>query len=145
MLARFEESGLSGRMTAFEPSAGELLVTWLTPLLREYETVEQLRGAGAESIQGEEPDATRRRLKSHQDALGGRVCALWPFDAFAVEIGLHAFADHLDDLWYPGAEDVWLLWPRRARVLVINHEELVLHLDLDGPTRWPVWKPRRVS
>lgn len=145
MLGRFEELGLSGRISAFEPSAGELLVTWLTPLLREYETVEQLRAAEAQSIQDEDPDTTRRRLKSYEDALGERVCALWPFDAFAVEIALHDFADHFDDLWYPSAEDVWLLSLRRARFLTINHEELLLYLDMDGPTRWPVWQPRRTS
>jgi hypothetical protein len=86
MLRRFEEAGLSERITPLEATTGELLVTWLTPLLRDHETIEQLKSAGAEWIYGDDPAATRKRLESYADRLGDRVCALWPFEAFAVEI-----------------------------------------------------------
>jgi hypothetical protein len=141
MLRRFEEAGLSERITPLEATTGELLVTWLTPLLRDHETIEQLKSAGAEWIYGDDPAATGERLKRCADRLGDRVCALWPFEAFAVEIALDDFADHFDELWYPASDDVWLLSLHHRRFLTLNHEELVLFGDLGGAVRWPVFGP----
>ncbi len=141
MLKRFEEAGLAGRATVLESTTGELLVTWLTPLLRDHETIEQLKDAGAEWIYGDAPDATRARLRSFAAELGGRVCALWPFEAFAVEIALDDFAEHFDELWYPASDDVWLLSLHHRRFVTLNHEELLLAGDLGGPVRWPVFQP----
>jgi len=142
MLRRLEEAGLAGQVEPLDSAMCELLVTWLTPLLREHETIEQLQAAGAQWIYGDDPDATRAHLKEFRDRLGERVCALWPFEAFAVEINLADFAEHFDDLWYPASDDVWLLSLDHRRFVTINHEELVLYGDLGGPTRWPVWRPR---
>ena len=86
LVQRFENAGLSARITPLEPTTGELLVTWLTPVLAEHETIEQLEAAGAEWIFGDAAEATRARLKEHGAELGERVCALWPFDAFAVVV-----------------------------------------------------------
>ncbi|MET1009316.1 MAG: hypothetical protein ABWY96_04590 [Gaiellaceae bacterium] len=142
MLQRLDEAGLAGRAVPLDAAVGELLVTWLTPLLREHESIEQLEAAGADWVYGDDPSATRARLREYRDRLGETVCALWPFDAFALEIALADFADHFDDLWYPASDDVWLLSLDHRRFLTINHEELLLYGDLGGPTRWPVWKPR---
>ena len=142
MLQRFAEAGLGEQFVPLDAATGQLLVTWLTPLLREHETIEQLQEAGARWIYGDDPGSTRAHLKEYRDRLGERVCVLWPLDAFAAEMSLDAFADHFDDLWYPAAEDVWLLSFDHRRFLTINHEELVLYGDLGGPARWPVWRPR---
>jgi hypothetical protein len=141
MLKRLEDAGLSARATVLERTTGELLVTWLTPLLREYETIEQLQDAGAEWAYGDDPDAVRAKVKARAGDLGERVCALWPFEAFAVEIAVDDFADHFEELWYPASDDVWLLSLHHRRFLVLNHEELLLYVDLGGPARWPVWGP----
>jgi hypothetical protein len=141
MLQRLEETGLSARATVLERTTGELLVTWLTPLLREYETIEQLQEAGAEWVYGDDPDATRAKIKSRDEDLGERVCALWPFEAFAVELAVDDFADRFEELWYPASDDVWLLSLHHRRLLVLNHEELLLYVDLGGPARWPVFQP----
>ena len=82
MLKRFEEAGLTDRVTPLEATTGELLVTWLTPLFRDHETIEQLKEAGAEWVYGDEPDAIRGRLKGFAEHLGDRICAVWPFEAF---------------------------------------------------------------
>lgn len=142
MLRRLEEAGLAEKVVPLDAAAGELLVTWLTPLLREHETIEQLEAAGAVWMYGDDPQATRAHLKEYRDRLGERVCALWPFAAFAVEIALADFADHLDDLWYPASDDVWLLSLHQRRFLAVSHDELVLYRDLGGPARWPAWAPR---
>jgi hypothetical protein len=141
MLKRLEEAGLSGRVTVLGRTTGELLVTWLTPLLREHETIEQLKERGAEWTYGDDPEATRAKVKGYREALGDRVCALWPFDAFAAEVSLDDFADHLDELWFPASDDVWLLSLHHRRFLTLNHEELLLFADLGGPARWPVFQP----
>jgi hypothetical protein len=141
MLKRIERAGLAERVTIFEEATAELLVTWLTPLLREHETIEQLKDAGAEWIYGDEPGKTRDRLKGYRDRLGERVCALWPFEPFAAELMVEDFADRLDDLWYPASDDVWLLSLHHRRFLTLNHEELLLFGDLGGPARWPVFQP----
>ena len=81
MLKRREAGSECHRARA---TTGELLVTWLTPLLREHETIEQLRlpaPSGSTATTRRDPG----RLKARAD-LGERVCALWPFEAFAVEI-----------------------------------------------------------
>ena len=139
MLQRIETAGLTDRVTVLERTTGELLVTWLTPLLLEYGSIEQLRAAGAEWVYGDAPEATTARLKAHAEQLGERVCALWPFEAFALEIAVDDFADHFDELWYPASDDVWLLSLHHRRFLTLNHEELLLLGDLGGPARWPVW------
>jgi hypothetical protein len=141
MLERFAAAGLTDRITALDPATGELLVTWLTPLLRTHETIEQLKDAGAEWVYGDEPDVIRGRLRGHADRLGDRVCALWPFESFAVEIALADFADHFEELWYPASDDVWLLSLHHRRFLTLSHEELLLFGDLGGPARWPVFQP----
>jgi hypothetical protein len=141
MLQRFERTGLADRVTPLEATTGELLVSWLTPLFRDYETIEQLQQAGAEWIYGDAADATRGRLKGFAVHLGDRVCAVWPFETFAVEIALEDFADHFDELWYPASDDVWLLSLRHRRFVTLNHEELLLAGDLGGPARWPVFGP----
>ena len=141
MLKRIEQAGLTERVAVLEPATAELLVTWLTPLLREHETIEQLKEAGAQWIYGDDPEKTREELKGYRDRLGERVCALWPFAPFAAEIALDDFADHFDDLWYPASDDVWLLSLHHRRFLTLNHEELLLFGDLGGPARWPVFKP----
>jgi hypothetical protein len=141
MLQRFREAGLDGRFTALDATTGELLVTWLTPLLREYESIEQLKAAGAEWVYGDESTAIGARLAGYADRLGERVCALWPFEAFAAEVALADFAEHFDALWYPASDDVWLLSLHHRRFLTLNHEELVLYGDLGGPIRWPVFQP----
>jgi hypothetical protein len=141
MLKRLEDAGLADRVTVLEATTGELLVTWLTPLLREHETIEQLKAAGAEWTYGDDPAATRSRLKGFAGELGERVCALWPFEGFAVEIGLDDFADHFDELWFPASDDVWLLSLHHRRFVTLNHEELLLAGDLGGPLRWPVFQP----
>ncbi|HWB55683.1 MAG TPA: hypothetical protein VG479_01945 [Gaiellaceae bacterium] len=137
LVQRFENAGLSARITPLEPTTGELLVSWLTPVLAEHETIEQLQAAGAEWIFGDAAEATRARLKEHGAELGERVCALWPFDAFAVEMALLDFADHFDELWFPASDDVWLLSLRHRRFVILNREELLLYADLGGPARWP--------
>jgi hypothetical protein len=141
MLKRFVEAGLAERATVLDQSTGELLVTWLTPLLRDHETIEQLKEAGAEWIYGDDPAATRARLKGFDAELGSRVCALWPYEAFAVELALADFADSFDVLWYPASDDVWLLSLRHRHFVTLNHEELLLAGDLGGPVRWPVFQP----
>jgi hypothetical protein len=141
MLKRLEDAGLSGQVTVLEPTTGELLVTWLTPLLREHETIEQLKAAGAEWIYGDDPAATRARLRGFAGEVGERVCALWPFEAFAIEIALDDFAEHFEELWYPASDDVWLLSLHHRRFVTLNHEELLLAGDLGGPVRWPVFRP----
>ncbi|HXV57449.1 MAG TPA: hypothetical protein VD704_06230 [Gaiellaceae bacterium] len=141
MLRRLEDAGLTDRVTVLDAATGELLVTWLTPLLREHETIEQLKERGADWIFGDDPEATHVRVKAYGKALGERVCALWPFEAFAVEMALDDFADHLDELWFPASDDVWLLSLHHRRFLTINHEELLLFGDLGGPARWPVFQP----
>jgi hypothetical protein len=141
MLKRFEEAGLTDGVTVLEATTGELLVTWLTPLLRDNETIEQLKDAGAEWIYGDAPEVTRGKLRGFADDLGERVCALWPFESFAVEIALEDFAVHFDELWYPASDDVWLLSLHRRRFVTLNHEELLLAGDLGGPARWPVFQP----
>lgn len=141
MLKRLERAGLSGRVTVLEATTAELLLTWLTPLLRDHETIEQLKDAGAQWVYGDDPEVTRKALKAHRDSLGERVCGLWPFEPFAAEIDLDDFADHFDDLWYPAADDVWLLSLHHRRFLTLNHEELLLAGDLGGPLRWPVFQP----
>jgi hypothetical protein len=141
MLKRLEDAGLTERVTVLEQTTGELLVTWLTPLLREHETIEQLKDAGAEWIYGNDPAATSVKLRGYADRLGERVCALWPFEAFAVEIALDDFADNVDALWYPASDDVWLLSLHHRRFVTLNHEELLLAGDLGGPVRWPVFQP----
>lgn len=141
MLKRFDEAGLRDRVTVLEPTTGELLVTWLTPLLREHETIEQLKEAGAEWIYGDDPGVTRSRLRGFSRQLGERVCALWPFESFAVELALVDFAEHFDELWFPASDDVWLLSPHHRRFVTLNHEELLLAGDLGGPARWPVFQP----
>lgn len=141
MLNRIEQAGLTERVSVLEATTAELLVSWLTPLLREHETIEQLKEAGAQWIYGDDPEKTREGLKGYRDRLGERVCALWPFEPFAAEIALDDFADHFDDLWYPASDDVWLLSLRHRRFLTLNHEELLLFGDLGGPARWPVFQP----
>ena len=141
MLKRFEEAGLAEQVTVLEQTTGELLVTWLTPLLRDHETIEQLKAAGAEWIYGDDPGAIRSRLKAFAADLGERVCALWPFEAFAAEIALDDFAEHFDALWYPASDDVCLLSLHHRRFVMLNHEELLLAGDLGGPVRWPVFQP----
>jgi hypothetical protein len=138
LLQRFENAGLSARITPLEPTTGELLVTWLTPVLAEHETIEQLQTAGAEWIYGDAADATRARLKEHAGELGERVCVLWPLDAFAVEMALADFADHFDELWFPASDDVWLLSLHHRRFVTLNREELLLYADLGGPAHWPL-------
>ena len=134
MLKRLDETGLSARATVLERTTGELLVTWLTPLLREYETIEQLEAAGAQWVYGDNPDATRALIKARDEDLGERVCALWPFEAFAVELAVDDFADHFEELWYPASDDVWLLSLHHRRFVVLSHDELLLYGDLGGPT-----------
>jgi hypothetical protein len=141
MLQRFEQAGLAGRFAPLEATTGELLVTWLTPLFRDHETIEQLEQAGAEWIYGDDAEATRGRLRGFAEHLGERVCAVWAFEAFAVEIALDDFADHFDELWFPASDDVWLLSLHHRRFVTLNHEELLLSGDLGGPVRWPVLGP----
>ena len=129
MLQRFEQAGLAERFTLLEVTTGELLVTWLTPLFRDHETIEQLEQAGAEWIYGDDAEATRRRLKGFAEHLGERVCAL------------DDVADHFDELWVPASDDVWLLSLHHRRFVTLNHEELLLSGDLGGPARWPVFGP----
>lgn len=141
MLKRVEEAGLGDRVTVLDRPTGELLVTWLTPLLRDHETIEQLKDAGAEWIYGDAPATTRARLRGFAGELGERVCALWPFESFAVEIALADFAEHLDELWFPASDDVWLLSLHHRRFVTLNHEELLLAGDLGAPVRSPVFQP----
>ena len=121
MLKRLERAGLCGRVTVLEATTAELLLTWLTPLLRDHETIEQLKDAGAQWVYGDDPEVTRKALKAHRDSLGDRVCGLWPFEPFAAEIDLEDFADHFDDLWYPAADDVWLFLFHPLRVAITGH------------------------
>ena len=145
MLKRLEDAGLTPRVSVLERTTGELLVTWLTPLLLEYETIEQLEAAGAVWVYGDDPDATRSLIAARDEDLGERVCVLWPLEAFAVEIAVDDFAAHFEELWYPASDDVWLLSLHHRRFLTLNHEELLLYVDLGGPPRWPVYGPHAHS
>jgi hypothetical protein len=145
MLKRLEDAGLTPRVSVLERTTGELLVTWLTPLLLEYETIEQLEAAGAVWVYGDDPDATRALIAARDEDLGERVCVLWPLEAFAVEIAVDDFAAHFEELWYPASDDVWLLSLHHRRFLTLNHEELLLYVDLGGPPRWPVYGPHAHS
>jgi hypothetical protein len=141
MLKRIERAGLADRARILDAATAQLLVTWLTPLLREHETIEQLKDAGAEWIYGDDPEKTRSALKGFRERLGETVCALWPFEPYAAELAVDDFAEHFDDLWFPASDDVWLLSLHHRRFLTLNHEELLLFGDLGGPARWPVFQP----
>jgi hypothetical protein len=141
MLKRIERAGLADRARILDAATAQLLVTWLTPLLREHETIEQLKDAGAEWIYGDDPEKTRSALKGFRERLGETVCVLWPFEPYAAELAVDDFAEHFDDLWFPASDDVWLLSLHHRRFLTLNHEELLLFGDLGGPARWPVFQP----
>ena len=141
MLQRLETAGLAERATVYERDAGELLVTWLTPLFLEYETIGQLQAAGAEWVYGDDPEATRARVRSRAGELGERVCALWAFERFAADLALDDAVEHLDDLWFPASDDLWLLSLKHRRFVLLHHDELFLFADLGGPPHWPVLEP----
>jgi hypothetical protein len=141
MLKRLETAGLADRAMVYERTVGELLVTWLTPLFLQYETIEQVQAAGGDWVYGDAPEATKARLRALAGELGERVCALWAFEGFAAEIALDDVAEHLDELWFPASDDLWLLSLGHRRFVLLHHDELFLFADLGGPVHWPVLEP----
>lgn len=57
-----------------------------------------------------------------RDAIG--VFVLWPHYTAGIEMNYRDFNDHYDDLWFPSADDVWVIDKGKSWLLQLDHEEM---------------------
>ena len=68
------------------------------------------------------------------------VDVFWPPDCVGMSIPYGLFVKHIDDLWYPGGDDIWIVKSgikdyEYEWILECNHEEIVSLMKVsDAPT-----------
>jgi len=55
--------------------------------------------------------------------LDNNVVVIWLGDRSAATMAYRAFVQHYEELWYPGADDVWVYGEKDHWLLEIDHEE----------------------
>lgn len=57
---------------------------------------------------------------------GESVLALWPFESTLVELETSELIAHLDDLWFPSSDDLWIIATDVPKFVFLDHEENLL-------------------
>jgi hypothetical protein len=86
--------------------------------------------AGGASIAMSTPDSVRVLLAGHRTQMGAEVLVVWPMEREAASMAYDDFCAHYDDLWYPSSDDLWVVSMDARRVLLFDHEESVVLVDL---------------
>jgi hypothetical protein len=71
-------------------------------------------------------DAEKPEILAWFDSLklpADTVQVYWPYDAEGVSMALKDFFQTYDDLWFPSADDVWVIGPGGRYLLELHHEE----------------------
>lgn len=72
-----------------------------------------------------EPDAVRESLRSLRIADEVMVTILWASTRHGAALTFGDFVSWYDDLWYPSADDVWVLVPEGSWLIELDHEEVL--------------------
>jgi hypothetical protein len=97
----------------------EYWVAGVEPSTRQRASVSGLDATG---LCDEAVQAWLKHLPVSKDA---RVLIVWPADRSGAEVLYQVFVEHLDVLWYPGRDDLWLTDSSLEWMLEVNHEEIL--------------------
>lgn len=81
-------------------------------------------------------DELRDRMGTISPDVGQEVLAVWPFDHVAATVRYRDLLERIDDLWYPGTDDLVIIDDGQdaRRAILLDHEErlfaALLILDL---------------
>ncbi|WP_369193420.1 hypothetical protein [Streptomyces djakartensis] len=79
-------------------------------------------------------DELRDALNQVHEEVSPEVIALWPADQAAARVRYTDLVNHIDDLYYPGMDDLLVFAERRGVQLVIllDHEERLYFASFEG-------------
>ncbi len=79
----------------------------------------------ARNVLDDEREAVLEWLDALNLGAGEWVNVFWIADREGISVSLSSFVEHYDDLWHPGADDVWISPLSEEWVLEFSHEEEV--------------------
>jgi hypothetical protein len=68
-------------------------------------------------------------LKNLPVPLDERVLVLWPHYRAGIQVAYGVFSDYYDDLWFPSADDLWVVGSMRSWLLQLDHEESFAYFE----------------
>lgn len=93
--------------------------------LRESQRTGLHRPATARATRDDDPSSVRRWLRELPVDEGERVLVIWPGLSSGILLAYSGFVEAYDDLWFPGADDVWVRPISGDWLLELDHEEVV--------------------
>ncbi|WP_326691478.1 hypothetical protein OIE63_32965 [Streptomyces sp. NBC_01795] len=116
------------------PSAFEEAVDLLGGTLTQVPEIQRKAGAVADVSRFLSEDLRSWLLAQPVSADAEALC-VWLADGLAARASYGAFADVIDDLWYPASDDVAIICrdPGSVAVIVIDHEEKVTFTRIEAP------------
>jgi hypothetical protein len=82
-----------------------------------------------EDLSDEATEVIVERLRSLPIPKDAMVTVLWPYDRVGARLPLQRVIDALDDLWYPGADDIWITDSSHTWLILVDHEEHLAFYD----------------